>query len=89
VRRNVPASEYPAEARRRGVETDCVLQIDVGVAGEIVDIPSLQCGETGLGFEDLARRWTLQEYRFNPAIVNGEPVRQRVRWTFRFRIEES
>lgn len=88
VNRNPPADRYPAEARRRGIETDCFMQIQVDIAGNIDDIVSVQCGESGLGFEELSREWAMNNYRFNPAIIGGLPTADRVRWTFRYRYED-
>jgi protein TonB len=85
---NPPESSYPVEARRRGIETDCNLQLLVGTDGEVREVVSIQCGESGLGFEEVASEWALAEFRFEPAMRGGVAVEERVRWTFRFRREE-
>lgn len=86
VRRN--PSDYPREARDNDVETDCVAVFDVDADGTISGIRSVQCNAEGYGFEDIARAHVEREFRFQPAIRDGEAVSEQVRWQFQFRIDD-
>jgi hypothetical protein len=87
VVRNPPASAYPPAARAARLETDCHLQLLISAAGVVEEVVAVQCLASGHGFEEVASRWALEHYRFEPALDDGEPVAARLRWTFRFRTE--
>ncbi len=81
-------TDYPVEARREEVETDCVAVFQVGADGRVGTIRSVQCAVAGAGFEEIVREHVSGAMRFDPAIRGGEPVAGEIRWTFEFRIED-
>lgn len=70
--------EYPLSARQRGVEGWVILAYDVDAEGRAVDIQAMDAiGSTNIqkSFEKAAIS-ALQQWRFTPATIDGEPVRQ-------------
>lgn len=88
VTANIPASRYPAEAERNEIEADCIAMIDVDADGRVRGVDSVRCTVLDMGFEDVARSHVLDEFRFEPAIRDGVPVAEQVRWTFTFRFDD-
>ncbi len=75
---------YPPAARAEGVEGDVVLEIVVGVSGSVESARVVD--RIGHGFDEAALR-AAYEFRFAPASKRGQPVRVRMPWPVRFRLE--
>lgn len=66
--------EYPRDASRAGLEGVALIRFTVSEAGRVVDpevvlsIPAREFGEVGLR--------AMQRWRYEPATINGEPVRR-------------
>jgi periplasmic protein TonB len=81
---DLPKIDYPADARRAGVEGQVVLLLKLdhrgAVAGvKVVDAPSPSLAAAA---EEGARR-----FRFTPALLEGEPVETEIRFTYTFLLE--
>jgi periplasmic protein TonB len=75
---------YPAAARAEGVEGDVVLELIVGLTGAVESAQVVR--GMGHGLEAAALR-AARAFRFTPAIKAGRPVRVRLPWPVRFRLE--
>ena len=84
VSRRVP---YPSAAFDRGIEATCRARISVGADGSIGTVADVSCDESGFGFEDALRRHIIDNFRFRPETVDGQPVATEIRWTHDFRID--
>jgi len=80
------SSVYPAEMRARGIESDVILMLTVLEDGSTSDIVVVQSG--GAEF-DRAAQEAMRAARFKPAMRDGIAVPVRIRWTYRFRIEND
>ncbi len=79
--------DYPEGARRRGVEGRVLLLVSVDSTGAVI---AVEIGESsGSDLLDEAARAAVEGWRFEPALLDGEPVSDRVRVPVRFRIERS
>lgn len=65
---------YPGKARRKGTEGDVLLQATVDTQGRVQDPKVVRGAPDGL---DKAVRKALEEWRFSPAKLDGEPVASR------------
>ncbi len=63
---------YPAEARARGIEGSVTVYYDVTVEGAVRN--AVVQSATPPGVFDAAALAAVRTWRFNPRIVNGEPV---------------
>lgn len=79
-----PASEYPEEARRLGIEGVVILVVSIDEAGKVTDARVVQDPGHGLGPAAAAayRRYC----RFEPARRGGEAVATSIRVPFRFEL---
>jgi TonB family protein len=78
------APEYPADARRSGIEADLLLELLIDTRGVVIDARSLRTAGYGLDEAAVAaaRRW-----RFAPAQKDGHLVRVRMTWPVSFRLQ--
>lgn len=60
---------FPVEARRQGIEGTIVLQVYVGLAGEVLDARVLK----GQALLDDAAIEAVRQWRYSPYLLNGEP----------------
>ncbi|MDQ2703017.1 MAG: energy transducer TonB [Pseudomonadota bacterium] len=75
---------YPAAERQRGVEGNVTLRIDVGANGVPVDVAyAHRSGNRAL---DRAAMTAAHDWRFQPAMRNGEPVASTVNVPVAFRL---
>ena len=79
---------YPEDARERRIEADCRIRLVIDERGRVGEIASIECDETGLGFEESIREHIEREFRFHPAIEDGQPTEQRILWTHQFRLRD-
>lgn len=81
---DLPRIEYPADARRAGVEGQVVLLLRIDARGaviavRVVDAPSPSLAE--------AARQGAHRFRFTAALLDGEPVETEIRFTYTFLLE--
>lgn len=84
VPRDVP---YPKMAKQRNIEASCTARIEIDDRGEVRNVSSVQCDETGFGFEDALTKHIETKFRFEPELENGEPKAVNIRWRHDFRID--
>lgn len=78
----IQAKDYPAEARRLGIEGTVKVELIVDTSGKVAKRTLVK--KLGHGFDQLAMRYS-QKLRFSPAIdTNDRAVSSVVVWTFRF-----
>ena len=78
---------YPTDARRAGIETNCVVRMQIDTSGSVSDITMIRCDESDFGFEDAVRSHVMRSFQFDPAIERGVPIESQVRWVHEFRID--
>lgn len=76
---------YPRLARKRGIEGQVILRVDVGPAGDILALIIEQ--SSGSGLLDKAARKAVHQWQFVPAQVNGVAVASYVRIPVDFVLE--
>jgi protein TonB len=74
---------YPAEARAAEIEADVPVEIVVDKSGRVADARAVT--HSGYGLDDAALR-AVRNYRFSPALREGEQVAVRMRWRVSFRL---
>jgi protein TonB len=75
---------YPDAARAEGIEGDVLLELVVGVTGGVESARVVR--GVGDGLDEAAVR-AASAFRFAPASKAGQPVRVRMPWPVRFRLE--
>lgn len=83
---SVTQPDYPREALRRGLEGHVALEFTVTPEGRISDVTVTDAKPGGV-FENEVLT-TILDWRFEPAMENGEPVAQRVRHRFEFSLDQ-
>jgi protein TonB len=78
-------SEYPLQAKRRGVGGTVVAILTVDTSGDVVDVKIIS--SAGNGFDELAEK-TFRKWKFEPALDKGVPVKDTIRATHVFEIED-
>lgn len=78
--------EYPDIARRAGVEGTVTLHLVVGRDGKVEDVQVFR--STPRLIFDRAASEAVREWHYEPAIVDGRPVRARISQTLRFVLNE-
>lgn len=68
-----PAPPYPRDAARAGLEGRVVLKILVGTDGNPLDV-QIHKGSGHRTLDDTAKRFVLKNWRFQPAMRNGQAV---------------
>ncbi len=80
-----PVPAYPRSALRRGIEGDVVLNIVVGTDGRPMDVQIVErAGTVDSAFDRAATEAALQ-WRFEPAMRDGQAVPSTVRLPIEFR----
>jgi TonB family protein len=74
---------YPPDARAVEAEADVPLEIVVDTSGAVVDARVVK--PAGLGFDESAVA-AVKRYRFSPALLSGQAVRVRMRWSVQYRL---
>ena len=75
--------EYPAEALEAGIEGWVLVSFTVTAAGEVAD--AIVADAEPLDIFDAAALQAIEQFQFNPRVVNGEAVAvEEVRYLFRF-----
>jgi len=78
--------EYPEELKKARTEGVVVLSVEVLVDGSVGDIVVAQSSETGENGFDQAAIEAVKQYKYQPFVVNGIPIKIWVRQTIRFEI---
>ncbi len=65
--------KYPEMARAWRIEGSVTLQAVIGTGGSVERLEVLQCDRQNLGFEEAALA-AVRQWRYEPAIQNGQPV---------------
>lgn len=74
---HTPPPEYPVELACAGVGGKTVLKVTIGTEGRVTDVQLLQSsGQAKL--DESAQKRVREEWRFNPATRNGQPVAQTI-----------
>ena len=80
--------EYPARALNRGIEGWVELEFTVDEQGNVVE-PRVVRADPESVFDRAALR-AVRKFKYNPKVVNGDPVRQTgIRFLFQFEIEDK
>ena len=82
----VPTATYPPQALEDGLEADVLLELDVAADGLVTAVSVVT--PVGHGFDEAAVA-AVRGMGFEPATVDGEPTAVRIRYTYRFTIEEK
>jgi len=77
-----PDSEYPVEARRRGIiDGQVIAQLSVDESGRVTQVKVVRKG--GYGFDELAQKY-MKTWHFKPAEKNCAKTASTVRFTYNF-----
>ncbi len=85
ARYNNAAPSYPEAARLRGEQGTVGLEIAVGTDGRVITVNVAR--SSGSPMLDAAARRAVQEWRFRPAMRDGEPVPGTIRTQVHFRLQ--
>lgn len=75
---------YPPEARAKGVSGDVQAELIVSSTGQVIQIKILQSPDPILA---QAAEAALKTFEFKPAVMDGKPVSVRIRYRYRFVLE--
>lgn len=78
--------DYPAEAKKKGIQGAVVFDILIDASGKVRDIKLLEGLGSGL---DEAAMAAIKGFVFEPAAIEGKPVAVRIRYAYRFVLERS
>jgi protein TonB len=78
---------YPQVARRRGMQGNVLLQVSVGIHGEVLDVVIKQ--SSGYLLLDEAAKETIKEWQFQPAQRDGKLEIGRIEIPIRFNLQNS
>ena len=84
-KRSAPSSEYPAEAKRRGIEAEVIGLVTVNVSGQVTDVKIVK--GAGYGFDEVAQKY-FRLWTFKPAERDCQKVSVQVRVNYKFTISE-
>lgn len=79
------APGYPEAARLRGEQGTVALELAVGTDGRVITVSILN--SSGSPMLDAAARRSVQEWRFRPAMRDGQPVPGTIRTQVHFRLQ--
>lgn len=79
------APAYPEVARLRGEQGTVALELAVGTDGRVITVTVAR--SSGSPMLDAAARRAVQEWRFRPAMRDGEPVVGTIRTSVHFRLQ--
>jgi periplasmic protein TonB len=80
----LPKIDYPADARRAGVEGQVVLLLKLDVRGAVAGVRVVDAPSPSLA---AAAEEGARSFRFTPALLEGEPVETEIRFTYTFLLE--
>jgi periplasmic protein TonB len=79
---------YPTRAAQRGIEGWCQVAFTVTETGGVKDIRVVDADPPGM-FDQASMR-AAERFRFQPRVVNGQPVEvPNVQYVFRFQLEDN
>jgi protein TonB len=79
---------YPTRAAQRGIEGWCQVAFTVTETGGVTDIRVVDADPPGM-FDQASMR-AAERFRFQPRVVNGQPVPvPNVQYVFRFQLEDN
>jgi len=78
---------YPKVARRRGMQGNVVLQVSVGLHGEVLNVSIKQ--SSGYQILDEAAKEAIKQWQFQPAQRNGKFEVGRIEIPVRFNLQDS
>jgi protein TonB len=78
--------DYPADARRRGLQGRALLRVEVAASGTAVDVQVV--ASSGYSILDQAALAAVREWRFDPATLDGKPVSGAVEIPVRFKLDD-
>lgn len=76
---------YPPMALRMGLEADVTLKVFVDAEGKVTKVEIVK--SAGMGFDEEALR-TVRQFRFEPALRDGEKISSEFTYIYRFRLEK-
>jgi TonB family protein len=76
--------EYPEDARSRGIQGDVVLRAVVSLKGAVLSLTAISSPDPQLA--EAAIR-AVKEWRYQPSLLNGEPVETITKIAVNFRLE--
>ena len=79
-------AEYPAEARKKGIEATVVLRLELDAEGKVTEA-AVERG-AGSGFDEAALR-VARQFEFEPARKDGEAVAAAILFEYRFTLEPA
>ena len=80
-----PSPVYPAEAVRQRIEGTVILRVTVSASGRVTAVQIVE--SSGYGQLDAAARAAVQQWKFEPAVRDGQPVDWTARLPVRFRLD--
>jgi periplasmic protein TonB len=80
-----PMPAYPLAAREDGLEGPVDLRVDVSAQGQVRQVDWAR--RSGILLLDLAARDAVRQWRFQPALQDGEPVAGSLHVVIRFRLD--
>jgi protein TonB len=80
-----PRPAYPAFARERGLEGQVLLRVAVSAEGVVREVTVLR--SSGYSSLDRAARDAVQAWRFQPAMIDGEPRDGAIEFPVTFRLD--
>jgi len=83
--------EYPAEARKNGVEGMAVIQFNIGKKGQVLDIEIVRDPGAGTGnaAKDVVEKMNTMEERWIPGKMKGAPVKVQYTLPIKFKLENG
>lgn len=84
VRTDKATAEYPADAKREGLEGIVSIELVIGTDGNVTSARVLD--PVGHGFDEAALS-AAKRFTFKPALRDGKPVVAKIRYAYTFRLE--
>ncbi len=77
-------AEYPKEALEKGITADVVLLLDINAEGKVDAVGiAVPAEPPGLGFDEAAMI-AAQQFEFEPAEMDGQPIAVQIEYRYRF-----
>jgi TonB family protein len=77
--------DYPASAQKQGIEGTVILQAVIGTSGQILSVKPDNVGDPELTSSAMS---AVRQWRYQPTLLNGEPVEVVTTITVAFRLDE-
>ncbi|MEQ4574210.1 MULTISPECIES: energy transducer TonB [Gammaproteobacteria] len=74
---HTPPPEYPAELACAGIGGKTVLKVTIGTEGTVTQVQLVQSSGQAV-LDESAQKRVREEWKFNPATRNGQPVSQTI-----------